>query len=128
MGDPDGPDRSGGPARVAGRKGRLAAWVVPCVVAVQVLVPSFLLLSGADRPARFGWHMYSTVPTWPDVTAVHADGTASEFTRRSIRAGRGDVALDDALLDAACRGDRSIVEFHVRRAPDTTDVHRCAGR
>ncbi|MFC4560694.1 hypothetical protein ACFO4E_02360 [Nocardiopsis mangrovi] len=68
------------------------------------------------------------MPTWPDVVAVRTDGTVSEFTRGSIRAGRGDVALDGELLDAVCRADPGIAEFRVRRESDPAEVHRCGGR
>ncbi|NOT00826.1 MAG: hypothetical protein HOP29_09380 [Phycisphaerales bacterium] len=75
-----------------------------CLVfaAVPIIVP--LVQLPADRPARFGWQMYSGIKIIPQFEVIGADGGMRPITLTDFVANvRADLRYDDVLPKHLCR-------------------------
>jgi hypothetical protein len=95
--------------------------IVLLLMLLQVGVPA-VLLGVADKPARFGWHMYS-YPT-PDFTVVatHTDGRTTLHEREEWMLDRREIRLDRAMLQRLCTVLPTAVEL---ADADGTETVRC---
>lgn len=101
-------------------RGIAAAAFVAAFLAVQLAIPAIQLF--AERPARFGWHMYSGLPSLPDAWAVTADGTASPLdVRGRFAMTRAEVDYAAVLRTALCGTDgvASVRVAYPNREPET---------
>ena len=82
-------------------RAHLISAAIVAVVAFQLLVPVIALL--ADRPARFGWQMYSAMPELPHVWLVDRAGAESAVDlSRYFSVQRAEVDYRQAVLDGLC--------------------------
>jgi hypothetical protein len=100
---------------------RVRGTIVLLLVLLQFGVPAVLLVV-ADKPARFGWHMYS-YPT-PDfaVVATHTDGRMSVHDRDEWMLDRREIRLDRVMLGRLCTVLPTAVEL---ADADGTERVRC---
>jgi hypothetical protein len=81
--------------------GRTRGVIVVAVAVIQFTVPAAILAT-AEKPARFGWHMYSYGEPDFAVTATHVDGSTTEHDRAEWNIHRRDVHLTAELLRKLC--------------------------
>ena len=89
------------------------AGLVAVVLAVMLAIPTRALL--AERPARFGWQMYTVAYGAPRAWTRQADGTLVELSfLERFAVLRGDLPDPDAVARAVCRfvpGESVVVEL-----------------
>jgi len=69
---------------------------------VQLTVPTLALF--AERPARFGWQMYSALPSAPRAWVVQADGTEQPVDMtRLFAVQRSEIDYASALIAGLCK-------------------------
>lgn len=79
----------------------LVAAAMIAFLLVQLAIPALAL--SEPRPARFGWQMYTAVPTLPTVRIEAADGSLSPVDLGGLVArGRADADFSSALADHLC--------------------------
>lgn len=90
-------------------------------VTVQLAVATAALT--VDRPARFGWQMFSGLSSNPSYVLVYADGTEESTTvGRQLDWVRADVAYHEHLPAHLCRTEDGLVEVGiVPRGEDEPD-------
>lgn len=99
---------------------RLAMGLVVTLAAVQVGVPLRALLD--DRPARFGWHMYSTLNPAPEAGVEDESGTVTPVDLGSLIADpRAEIRWSEPLAELLCR-DESAVAIVVTDREGTSRV------
>jgi hypothetical protein len=89
---------------------RVRGTIVLILMLLQVGVPAVLLVV-ADKPARFGWHMYSYPAPEFTVVATHSDGRTSRFDRQEWKLDRREIRLDRAMLARLCKLVPTAVEL-----------------
>lgn len=79
----------------------LVALFVIAFIVIQLAVP--VLALAQPRPARYGWQMYTAVPSLPRVTVEDADGrTQSVDVTDLVARGRAAADFSAALVDHLC--------------------------
>lgn len=74
---------------------------IAAFLAVQLVVPALALFG--ERPARFGWQMYSAFPGMPEAWVVQADGTERPVNLTEIFAAqRAEIDYAAVLLAGLC--------------------------
>jgi len=104
---------------------KLALAFILLFLSIQVGVPLTRLWS--PRPARFGWHMWSTVPPRREVFLLMRDGSSGPADiSRYVAQARGELDLDKALPPHLCRllPDVAVVQIRSNRIA-TTQKHTC---
>lgn len=95
------------------RSRALPAAFFAAFLVVQVAVPIRQLF--AERPARFGWHMYSGLPQLPSAWIVEADGAETPVDLEARLAGmRGEVDYPSILAAALC-AEAGVVAIRLER-------------
>ena len=92
---------------------------------VQTVVPIIKLFS--QRPARFGWHMWSARKRFPQIFVVLKDGTSRPADLSTyIGWSRGELDFTQALPPHLCRFVPEIAAVEIK-APEseTLKVHPC---
>ncbi len=83
------------------RQRALVAGLISAYLAVQLLLPSVLLFG--ERPARFGWQMYSTAPRLPVVVALDASGGERRIDIIDLVAGpRAEIDYAALMAQQGC--------------------------
>ena len=83
------------------RSSRLVAAAIALFVAWQLLMPAALLF--ANRPAPFGWQMYSALPDLPRAWVLDAEGRESPVDLRTLFAEtRAEIDYAAALRAGLC--------------------------
>jgi 23S rRNA U2552 (ribose-2'-O)-methylase RlmE/FtsJ len=83
-------------------KNKLALVIIVLFLSIQIGVPLARLWS--PRPARFGWHMWSTVPPRLEIDLVMRDGSSQPANLRPyVAQARGELDLDNSLPPHLCR-------------------------
>ncbi|MEO7296458.1 MAG: hypothetical protein ABIZ57_09960 [Candidatus Limnocylindria bacterium] len=78
----------------------MASFVIAFIV-IQLAVP--ILALAQPRPARFGWQMYTAVPSLPRVSVEDADGRTQPVEVTDLVArGRADADFSAALVEHLC--------------------------
>jgi len=81
-------------------------------IVIQLAVP--ILALAEPRPARFGWQMYTAVPSLPRVTVEDAEGrTQSVEVTDLVARERADANFSAALIDHLCE-TADVVAVHIR--------------
>jgi hypothetical protein len=80
---------------------RVRGSLVLVLMFLQVGVPA-VLLGVADKPARFGWHMYSYPAPEFTVVVTHVDGESSRLDRQEWKLDRREIRLDLTMLERLC--------------------------
>ncbi|MEO5986536.1 MAG: hypothetical protein ABIW50_04035 [Candidatus Limnocylindria bacterium] len=79
----------------------LVAVAMIAFLLVQLAMPALAL--SEPRPARFGWQMYTAVPTLPTVRIEAADGSLGPVDLGGLVArGRADADFSSALAAHLC--------------------------
>jgi hypothetical protein len=87
------------------RKAALLGALFLAFLAVQVVVPALALLG--ERPARFGWQMYSAVPTDADFVVVDGAGEERPVEPKDyLGKVRGEIDLETVLPPAICAAEK----------------------
>lgn len=80
----------------------LAAVLCLAIVIVQLAVPLRAFLE--PRPARFGWHMYSTLNYLPEAWIEEASGSVTRVDVTQILGDtRAEIHWSEPLADLLCR-------------------------
>jgi hypothetical protein len=96
-----------------------AAGFFVAFLAIQVVMPIVQLVS-AQRPARFGWQMYSVISDAPDFELILRDGTAQPIDIRPYVASlRGDVPLARFVPPHLCTLFPNAAAVHYRIDDET---------
>lgn len=92
---------------------------------IQIVVPIIKLTS--QRPARFGWQMWSARKKFPRFFVVMKDGTSQPADlSRYIGWSRGEIDLTEALPPHLCRVVPEIAAVQVKEpGSETLKVHSC---
>jgi len=90
----------------------LVALFMIAFIVIQLAMP--ILALAEPRPARFGWQMYTAVPSLPRVTVEDAEGRTQWVDVTDLVArGRADADFSTGLVDHLCEaGD--VVAVHIR--------------
>ena len=94
-------------------------------LSIQITVPVVKLMS--PRPARFGWHMWTTTPPRRDVVLLMRDGSSRHADLRPyVAQARGELDLDHVLPSHLCRmmPDVAAVRYRSDRTANT-QTHTC---
>jgi hypothetical protein len=84
---------------------------------VQITVPTLALF--ADRPARFGWQMYSALPTVPRAWVLLADRTEQPVDmNRLLAVQRSEIDYAAALTAGLCKATGATA-IKVQRSDDS---------
>ena len=103
---------------------RFLAVLVAAFLIVQVAVPVVALFG--QRPARFGWHMYSALPPLPEVSIVHADGTEEPVDIGALfGVQRAEIDYADAVRRRLCETSDA-TEIRIRTEAAGVESVRCA--
>lgn len=106
-----------------------ARWAIAFATAyllIQISIPVVQLFE--ERPARFGWQMFSGVRTFPTVELVYQDSLVSVDARALVVNNRSDVEFVPHLPRHFC--ERTPAEAVIVRSsrPMTERVVRCRDR
>ena len=83
-------------------RGRLLFGLVAVFVAIQLAVPTVMLFE--PRSSRFGWQMYSSARTLPEVVVIEADGSERAVDITDHIAGpRSEIDYVARFAEQACR-------------------------
>jgi hypothetical protein len=93
---------------------------VATLAAIQVGIPLLALFD--DRPARFGWHMYSTLNPAPEASIEDESGAVTPVNLGSLIADpRAEIRWSEPLAELLCR-DESAVAIVVSDREGTSRV------
>lgn len=82
----------------------------------------------AERPARFGWHMYAGLREPLGFTVVRADGSTAPVSMTDYLANhRGDVDVSRLVPPAICAREQAAVQVRYLILPESVDrIYSCA--
>lgn len=101
----------------------LLRWLIVAFLVVQLAVPIAALM--APRPARFGWHMFTTFTPVQSVWTEAADGTLSPVDLEELLVHpRPETNLGPALADRLCR-DHDVEAVVIRVAQSEPQRINC---
>lgn len=99
--------------------------VIVLFLAIQIGVPLAKLSS--RRPARFGWHMWTTVPSRRNFSLLMRDGSFRVADLSPyVALARGELDLNNALPPHLCRMMPDVAAVHVNSVgASTAQIHKC---
>lgn len=104
---------------------RIPTILAVAFLTVQIAIPTMALFG--DRPARWGWQMFSGSRTLTEFVMVRKDGTTAEINPTDyLGKGRSELDLSETLPAFICEQEPGATSVRVTDLPsDTTSEIPC---